>query len=321
MENKPIDLALILPCYNEEEILISSYSKLNEYFKKLIEKELISLKSTICFVNDGSTDKTWGIIENLTTEDENVSGLKLSRNFGQQNAMLAAMETLHNGYDCYITLDVDLQDDIAVIENMLTEYRNGNSIVYGVRDDRSTDSFFKRTSAKFFYKLMNFLGVETIYDHSEFRLLDNISLTELLNFKEVNIFLRGLVPLLGFNTSKVYYHRLEREAGVTKYSTGKLIAHAWNGISSFSIKPMRFILIIGFLTFFLSILISLWMIYIYWKGLSIPGWFSTLYPLLLLSGIQMMSIGMLGEYIGKVFLETKQRPRYIIEKFIANGVK
>lgn len=315
-----IKLAIILPCYNEEETLEESFSKLNKYFISLINEKLISKKSTLCFVDDGSTDKTWNIIEKLRSKHQNTIGIKLSRNFGQQNALLAGLTILHDQYDCYITLDVDLQDDITTIEKMLLEYNNGNSIVYGVRDDRSTDSFFKRISAIFFYKVMNFLGAETIHNHSEFRLLDNNSLMELLHFKEVNLFLRGIVPLLGFNTSKVYYKRLKRETGETKYPLSKMIALAWDGISSFSIKPMRFVLIIGFITFLSSIIISFWMIYIYMSGISIPGWFSTLFPLLLLSGIQMMSIGLLGEYIGKVFLEIKQRPRFIIEKYINNGL-
>jgi len=313
-----IKLAIILPCYNEEEALEESFSKLNKYFISLINEKLITKKSIFCFVDDGSVDKTWNIIEKLRSTHQNINGIKLSRNFGQQNALLAGLTILHDQYDCYITLDVDLQDDITTIEKMLFEYNNGNSIVYGVRDDRSTDSFFKRISAIFFYKVMNFLGVETIHNHAEFRLLDNNSLTELLQFKEVNFFLRGIVPLLGFNTSKVYYNRFERKAGETKYPLSKMISLAWDGISSFSIKPMRFVLIIGFITFLSSIIISLWIIYIYLGGLSIPGWFSTLFPLLLLSGIQMMSIGLLGEYIGKVFLEIKQRPRFIIEKYINN---
>ena len=316
--DSPIELAIILPCYNEEEVLNDSFLKLHVYFNNLLERKLISEKSTLCFVNDGSIDKTWDIIVQLKSKYQNVSGIKLSRNFGQQNAIFAAFATLIDNFDCYITIDVDLQDEISTIEKMILEFNNGNSIVYGVRDDRSTDSFFKRTTAVYFYKVMKFLGVETVYNHSEFRLLDNKSLSELLHFKEVNLFLRGIVPLLGFRTSKVFYKRQKREAGETKYPLSKMISLAWDGVSSFSIKPMRFVLVIGFITFVLSILISFWMIYTYVSGKAIPGWFSTLFPLMLLSGVQMMSIGLLGEYIGKMFLEVKKRPRFIIEEYINN---
>lgn len=310
----PVDLCIVIPCYNEEEILKWSYQSLKDKLQQLITEKLISEKSQICFVNDGSKDNTWSIIETICQEDTFVSGIKLSRNFGHQSALIAGLTAKVNNFDCYITIDADLQDDTNAIDEMVVRFIEGNEIVYGVRNDRTNDSIFKRGTAYFFYQLMIALKVKTVHNHADFRLIGNRVLIELLNFKEINMFLRGIIPLIGFKSAIVYYKRKNRLAGTTKYPLGKMLAFAWDGITSFSTTPLRIGVYIGVLTFISTIIISLWAFITYLEGRALPGWLSTVIPIALLGGIQMISIGVLGEYIGKIYTEIKRRPRFIIEK-------
>lgn len=309
-----VNLIIILPCYNEESILYLSFKQLHELFDDLVKRQVISQKSKICFVDDGSKDNTWKIVEDIQSQYSFVYGVKLARNYGHQFALLAGMSSFYNKFDAFITIDADLQDDTGAIEDMINEYNKGINIVYGVRDDRSNDSIFKRKTAEGFYKMMKFLGVTTIYNHADFRLMDNKAVGELLSFRETNLFLRGIVPLIGLNYTTVTYKRKERVAGETKYSLGKMLNFAWEGISSFSVKPMRVILVIGFLTFIFSMLITVWVLITYFQHKSIPGWASTIIPILVVGGVQVISIGVIGEYIGKIYNEVKDRPRFSIEK-------
>jgi polyisoprenyl-phosphate glycosyltransferase len=309
-----VKLCLIVPCFNEEEIIEISYSRLSSLLKGLIEKGLLSGSSKICFVDDGSWDSTWAKLEKISNADEKVSIIKLSRNFGHQFALLAGLDSMVNLYDIYITIDADLQDDITTIEEMIQKYKDGFEVVYGVRKDRSSDTVLKRKTAEFFYRIMKGLGVNTVYNHADYRLITNKVLIEFLRFREVNLFLRGIFPLVGFRNTCVYYERKIREAGTTKYPFRKMMAFAWEGISSFSTKPMRMVLYIGVITFLFSILVSLWALIVLIDGKSIPGWFSTIFPITVFGGIQMISLGIVGEYIGKIYNEIKDRPRYIIEK-------
>lgn len=310
-------LALILPCYNEEAVLESSFNRLELLFKDLITKDLITSDSKICFVDDGSRDLTWTIISELAQKSEFIRGVKLSRNFGHQYALLAGMESQAGQFDIYITIDVDLQDDITVIEQMIREYEHGAMLIYGVRDDRTSDTAFKRISAQAFYKLLRSMGTEMIYNHGDFRLIDDRVLREFLGFHEKNLYLRGIFPLLGFKTSIIKYSRSRREAGSTKYPISKQVALAWNGVTAFSNKPLRLILYLGLFTFVVSIILAIWATVIYLMGNTIHGWFSIIVPITLFGGIQMISLGIIGEYIGKIFTEVKSRPRYIIEKMIS----
>jgi len=309
-----VKLIIILPCYNEESILNISFKQLHTLFNDLTKRQVISDESKICFVDDGSKDKTWQIIEDLKTKHSFVSGVKLARNYGHQFALLGGLSSFYNKFDIYVTIDADLQDDIGVIEDMINEYKKGINIVYGVRDDRTSDSFFKRKTAEGFYKLMSSLGVATVYNHADYRLMDNKAVGELLSFRETNLFLRGIVPLLGLNYTTVSYKRKEREAGETKYPLRKMLNFAWEGISSFSVRPMRLILVVGLVTFIFSMLISIWVLLTYFQNKAIPGWASTIIPMLIIGGIQVISIGVIGEYIGKIYKEVKDRPRFSIEK-------
>lgn len=311
-----VKLIIILPCYNEESILEMSFNQLRILFDDLTSRKVISEDSKICFVDDGSQDKTWQIIEKLQSNHHFVSGIKLARNYGHQFALLGGLWTFYNKFDVYITIDADLQDDIGVMEDMINEYNKGINIVYGVRDDRTSDSFFKRKTAEGFYTLMKTLGVTTVYNHADYRLMDNKAVGELLAFRERNLFLRGIVPLIGLVYTTVNYKRKEREAGETKYPLGKMLNFAWEGISSFSIRPMRLILVIGLFTFAFSLLISIWVLITYFQHKAIPGWASTIIPILIIGGIQVISIGLIGEYIGKIYNEVKDRPRFIIEKTV-----
>jgi glycosyltransferase involved in cell wall biosynthesis len=309
-----IKLCLIVPCYNEEEILDTTYARLSKLLQELIAKGVLYESSKICFVDDGSRDSTWQILEKISYSDDKISVIKLSRNFGHQFALLAGLDSMVNLFDIYITIDADLQDDISTLEEMIHQYNEGNEVVYGVRKNRSSDTVVKRKTAEFFYHLMKGLGVNTIYNHSDYRLISNKVLIEFLRFREVNLFLRGIFPLVGFKNSCVYYERKVREAGKTKYPLGKMIAFAWEGISSFSIRPMRMILYLGILTFLFSLIISVWAIIVLISGKTVPGWFSTIFLSTIIGGIQMISLGIIGEYIGKIYNEIKSRPRYIIEK-------
>lgn len=307
-------LALILPCYHEEEILEHSYGELKPVMQRMVDSGLISSDSCICFVDDGSTDNTWPIIEKLQQENNYVIGIRLSRNFGHQNALVAGLETLHNMFDAYITIDADLQDDISVLDKMIKKFQEGNKIVFGVRNDRKSDSLLYRKTVQSFYKMMQGMGVNSVYNHADFRLIDNTVLLEFLRFNESNLYLRGIFPAIGFKQDNVYYARKVRVAGTSKYSVRKLIQLAWQGITSFSVKPLQLVLFIGIFLFFIAIAISIWALVEFLLGNTLRGWFSTIIPLTLFGGIQMLSLGIIGEYIGKIYLEVKNRPRFIVQE-------
>ena len=303
-------LAIIVPCYNEEAIIETTIKKLKEKLDELINNNQIDKNSFIVFVDDGSKDNTWRIINSQISN--NIKGLKLSKNFGQQNAILAGL--LSFDADIYITIDADLQDDIHVMNEMIEKYYNGCEVVYGVRKSRKNDSFFKRYSAESFYKFMKILGVEIVFNHADYRLMSKKIIENLKEFKEVNLFLRGIIPAIGFKSCKVYYDRLARSAGESKYPLKKMLSFAWDGITSFSIKPLRIISLIGFFVFIISLIIGIWAL---WEKFicrnTVAGWTSTIISLYFLGGIQLLSLGVIGEYIGKIYQETKKRPRFIIE--------
>jgi len=310
-----MQLSLILPCYNEEEVLEQTTEKLLSLFRQLIEASKIDSNSIIYFIDDGSSDDTWKIIKILSENHKHISGIKLSRNFGHQNALLSALLTVKG--DAVISVDADLQDDITMIEKMVDLYREGYDIVYGVKKKREADGALKRITAKGFYKMMHLLGSDIIYNHADFRLLSRRVIEHLKEFKEVNLFLRGLVPMVGFKSTSVSYDISERTAGESKYPLSKMLSFAWNGISSLSITPLRFITAAGFILFFSTLILT---IYSAWIALftseAVPGWASTVLPIYFIGGVQMLSIGVIGEYIGKIYLEVKARPRYIIEETV-----
>ncbi len=306
-------LLLVVPCYNEQEILEKTYSTLSMYFSELKERNAITADSKICFVNDGSRDSTWIIIDSICKRDSTIIGLKLSRNFGHQAALVAGLLHHKNQFDCYVSIDADLQDDLRAIDGMLEKYNEGSKIVYGVRNDRSTDSFFKRFTAETFYKLMQRMGVPTVYNHADFRLIDNQVLNEFSNFGETNLFIRGIIPMIGFQSDKVYYKRLEREAGESKYPLRKMLIFAWNGITSFSTVPMKLVLWFGIFNFVFAMGITVWVLVCKLFGFTVQGWTSIVLPMTFFSGSNMIAIGLIGEYVGKIYEEVKARPRYIIE--------
>ena len=306
-------LLLVVPCYNEQEILEKTYSTLSMYFTELKERNAITADSKICFVNDGSRDSTWIIIDSICKRDSTIIGLKLSRNFGHQAALVAGLLHHKNQFDCYVSIDADLQDDLRAIDGMLEKYNEGSKIVYGVRNDRSTDSFFKRFTAETFYKLMQRMGVPTVYNHADFRLIDNQVLNEFSNFGETNLFIRGIIPMIGFQSDKVYYKRLEREAGESKYPLRKMLIFAWNGITSFSTVPMKLVLWFGIFNFVFAMGITVWVLVCKLFGFTVQGWTSIVLPMTFFSGSNMIAIGLIGEYVGKIYEEVKSRPRYIIE--------
>lgn len=266
------------------------------------------------YVNDGSKDNTWNLIEEINKKEEYFTGISLSRNRGHQNALLAGLMTAKEYADVIISMDADLQDDINAIDEMLIKYKEGNDIVYGVRNSRKKDSFFKKTTAEFFYKFMKFLGVDVIYNHADYRLTSKRVLNNLENYKEVNLFLRGIIPLIGYKSDIVYYERDKRFAGESKYPLKKMLNFAWDGITSFSIKPLRFICILGFMILFVSIAIMIYTLIRKISGNTIDGWAFLSISIWFIGGLQMISIGIIGEYIGKMYNETKQRPRYIVER-------
>ena len=309
-------LYLAIPCYNEQEVLDRTSSLLRQKLLKLMSQNKISPESKIVFIDDGSKDNTWQMIDKLHSEDKIFSGIKLSRNRGHQNALLAGLTTIKDLCDMTISIDADLQDDIDAIDKMIDKYYEGNEIVYGVRSSRKTDTFFKRFTAQSFYKLMKFMGADIIYNHADFRLMSQKVLNEFVKFGEVNLFLRGLVPMLGFKSEIVTYERAERFAGKSKYPLKKMLAFAWEGITSLSVKPIKFITSIGFFIFFVSILMILYFLFQFINHNTIPGWTTIVISVWMLGGLQLISIGLIGEYIGKIYLETKHRPRFIIEKFL-----
>lgn len=307
-------LLLVLPCYNEEAILSITNNKLNAFYDTIIADKLISPESKICYVNDGSRDATWDIIDRLASENERILGVKLSKNFGHQNALLAGLFEYRGIFDCYISIDADLQDDLNAIVPMIEKYNEGASVVYGVRDDRSSDTFFKKFTAELFYKIMLRLKVPVIFNHADFRLIDNRIINELENYREVNMFIRGVIPTIGLKSDKVFYKRLEREAGETKYPFTKMLTFAWNGVTSFSTMPMRFVLWFGAFSFVLSACLALYVIFTKFAGYTTAGWTSTLLMMAFFNGSNMIAIGLIGEYVGKIYEEVKARPRYIVEK-------
>ena len=307
-------LYLVLPCYNEEEVLGETSKRLFEKLQSLIKNKIVSDKSRIVFVDDGSKDKTWTIIEHLTEQDKHFSGVKLSRNRGHQNALLAGLMSVRGSCDVTISMDADLQDDIDAIDGFLEEFNKGNEVVYGVRNSRKTDTFFKRVTARGFYKFMKAMGVNIVYDHADYRLLSSRALEALSGYREVNLFLRGIVPLIGFRSSTVSYDRRERFAGVSKYPLKKMLSFAFDGITSFSVKPIKYLSWIGFFMFIVSLGVLIYALLVKLFGYTVDGWTALMASIWMIGGIQLLSLGMIGQYIGKIYSEVKQRPRYIIEK-------
>ena len=311
-------LVIIVPCFNEEEVLLTSVKELFGVLNSLITNAKVSDNSKILFVNDGSSDTTWEIIRELTTQDKHFAGINLAGNVGHQSALLAGIEAVHDSYDISITIDADLQDDTSVIAQMVEENLQGADIVFGVRSDRKSDSWFKRFTAQAFYKLMSFLGADTVYNHADFRLLSKRAMKQLLSFKERNMFLRGIVPKIGYKTAKVYYERKPRKAGKTKYPLNKMISFAWDGITSLSIKPISLITGLGLFVVLASIIAFIYIFISFFSDSTNAGWTSLMASIWLLGGLQLFSIGVIGQYIGKTYLETKERPRFIVEEYISN---
>lgn len=309
-------LYLVIPCYNEEEVLADTAGKLDKKMKELMAEGLIDVKSRIIFVNDGSMDLTWKIIEDLHNKDTLFGGINLTRNRGHQNALLAGLMTVKDDADIVISLDADLQDDINVFDEMLRKNNEGYDVIYGVRNDRKKDSFFKRHTAQMFYKLTNKLGGDLIYNHADFRLMSRRALEGLAQFEEVNLFLRGIVPLIGYPSTIVEYERNERLAGKSKYPLRKMMSFAIEGITSLSIKPMRFVTGMGIFVFLVSIAMMIYAFVSYFTGRVVAGWTSILISVWAIGGMVLLGLGIVGSYIGKIYLETKKRPRYIVEKYI-----
>lgn len=307
-------LYIIIPCYNEEQVLPITSSMFLEKIKMLVEQKKISDDSRILFVNDGSKDKTWNLICNLSKIDRHFIGISQSRNRGHQNAVLAGLMEAKDKCDITISIDCDGQDDINAMDQMVDEYLKGCEIVYGVRSKRDSDTFFKRFTAEGFYKLLNWMGAEVVFNHSDYRLISSKVLKEFANFHEVNIFLRGMIPLVGFKSTCVYYERAERIAGESHYPLKKMLGLAFDGITSLSIKPIRIITFIGCLVAFFSFLGIVWAVISWFLGTTVSGWASMVCAICFVGGVQLLCLGIIGEYIGKIYLETKARPRYIISE-------
>ena len=313
MENK---LYLVIPCYNEEEVLPETSKRLKEKVTSLITKGKIDEGSRIVFVNDGSKDRTWELISELHKQDPMFSGINLSRNRGHQNALLAGLMTVKDHADMVISMDADLQDDIDAVDEMVEKYLNGVDIVYGVRSSRAKDTFFKKATAEGFYKLMNSMGANTVFNHADYRLMSRRALEGLAQFGEVNLFLRGIVPMIGYTTDVVYYERGERFAGESKYPLGKMLSFAVEGITSLSTKPIRLITGLGFFIFLISIIILIYSLVRHFMGETIVGWTTLMVSVWGIGGLILLSLGVVGEYIGKIYLEAKARPRFIVEEFL-----
>lgn len=309
-------LYIVIPCYNEEEVLLETATRLREKLHTLISKQIITGDSKVILVDDGSTDGTWELISRIHYSDRMFSGCKLSRNQGHQNALLSGLDCARGKCDAVISMDADLQDDINVIDDFIKKYEEGNEVVYGVRSSRKKDSFFKSKTAKVFYKLMSMMGAEVVSNHADYRLLGSKALEGLFEFNEVNLFLRGIVPLVGYKSAKVYYERKERFAGESKYPLKKMISFALDGITSFSIKPIKMISSLGIIFVLVSGIMLIYSLVSYFTGHSVSGWASLITSIWAIGGLQLLAIGIIGQYIGKVFLETKRRPRYIIEEFL-----
>jgi glycosyltransferase involved in cell wall biosynthesis len=309
-------LYLVIPCYNEEEVINETAKQLVSKLKCLMDKDKIDPESKIVFVDDGSKDRTWEMICELNNDNECIRGIKLSRNKGHQNALLAGLLTVKEEADMVISLDADLQDDINAIDEMVDKYHEGCDIVYGVRSQRDKDSLFKKYTAQGFYKFIKMLGVEIVYNHADYRLMSRRALDALEEHKEVNLFLRGMIPLIGFKTDVVTYERSERFAGESKYPLKKMLAFALEGITSFSIKPIRIITAIGSLIFTISLVFLCYFLVSHFRGYTVKGWTSTIVSVWALGGFQLLAIGMIGEYIGKMYLETKARPKFFVDKYL-----
>ena len=311
-------LYIVIPCYNEEEVLEKTRVELKKKMDTLIQAKKIDKQSRVIFINDGSKDKTWELIQKFYEEDKLFGGINLSRNRGHQNALLAGLLTVKEDADIVISMDADLQDDIDAMDEMIEKRRNGADIVYGVRNSRKKDSFFKRTTAQGFYRVMRMLGVDVIYNHADYRLTSRRVLDSLADYKEVNLFLRGIFPLIGFKSDIVYYERGERAAGESKYPLKKMLNFAWDGITSFSVKPIRLVLNVGILILILSFLMIFYSIIQKMLGNTVDGWTFIVCSLWLLGGIQMLSLGIIGEYIGKIYREAKARPRYLVTDYLVS---
>jgi len=313
ISQKPI-IGIVSPCYNEALVLPETSVQINEVLKDLVARNIISEKSFAVFVDDGSKDSTWMIIEEKASQLPHIKGLKLAGNVGHQKALLAGLLTFKDEADALISIDADLQDDVCVIEQMILKFKAGTDVVYGVRKERATDTFFKRNTALLFYKLMKTMKVNIIHNHADYRLCSQRVLRALAEFGEVNLFLRGIIPSIGFSKDVVYYDRLERFAGESKYPFRKMAAFAWNGVTSFSNYPLKLVTIIGFVVFFACLLMTGYALFAIHSGNVVPGWLSTVLPMYFLGGVQLFCFGIIGEYIGKIYSEVKQRPRYFIDK-------
>lgn len=315
--DKPAVLYMVIPCYNEEEVLGETSKRMQEKYESLISKRAISPESRIVFVNDGSKDKTWEMICQLHEKSPQFfSGINLAHNSGHQNAVLAGLMTVKDICDIAITMDADLQDDINAIDEMVQRYYEGNQVVYGVRSARKTDTFFKKFTAESFYRFMKLMGADVVYNHADFRLMSRRVLEELSGFKEVNLFLRGMVPLIGFQSCSVFYERNERFAGESKYPLRKMLSFAVNGITSFSTKPLKFITALGFIMSVMSVFAFIWAFVAKFCGFAELGWSSLLCSIWLIGGLQLFCLGIIGEYVGKIYAEVKHRPRFIVADFL-----
>ncbi|MCU9613376.1 glycosyltransferase family 2 protein [Caldibacillus lycopersici] len=306
-------LTIVVPCYNEEEVLPATIAQLSSVLAELTNLALIHEKSNLLFVDDGSNDRTWSLIAMESVRSPFVTGIKLARNVGHQKAILAGLEIAKTKCDCAITIDADLQDDISVIQTFIEKYHEGYDIVYGVRDSRDTDSFFKKRTALGFYRLMKRLGIPLVANHADFRLLNRRALTELSRYQEENVFLRGIIPLLGLHSTKIYYDRKERLAGKTKYPLKKMLSFALEGITSFSITPIRFITLLGGVLFLFSLVAGSYALMQKFFGYTRDGWTSLMISIWFIGGLQLVAIGIIGEYIGKIYQEVKHRPKYTID--------
>lgn len=311
-----VNLYIVVPCYNEEAVLPETSSRMLELMKQMRNDGLVNDKSRIVFIDDGSKDKTWEIIDSLTRAHKEIAGIKLACNAGHQNALFGGLMTVKDECDCVISIDADLQDDINVIPEMVKKFMNGCDVVYGVRNNRDTDTFFKRTTAQGFYRLMQLMGVKMIYNHADYRLMSARSVAALSQFPERNLFLRGMVPLTGFRSDCVYYDRNERFAGESKYPLKKMLSFAFDGITSFSVSPIRMISALGAIVCIIAVIMGIYTIYEKIAGNTDAGWASLMMSIWFIGGVQLLSLGLIGEYIGKLYKESKRRPRYIIEAYV-----
>ncbi|WP_018132120.1 glycosyltransferase family 2 protein [Effusibacillus pohliae] len=317
-EDVPPVLTIVVPCYNEEEVLPETIGRLSKVLDGLIRERLIAEESTVLFVDDGSRDRTWDIIVQYNQSNPYVTGLKLAHNAGHQSALLAGLMKAKQTSDCVISIDADLQDDVDVIREFILKFHEGYEVVYGVRRSRATDTAFKRSTALWFYRLMQWMGVDIVYNHADYRLTSKRVLDNLENFKEVNLFLRGIIPLIGFKSTEVYYDRHERFAGESKYPLKKMLSFAFDGITSFSVTPIRLVTVAGFLFFLISILAGVYVLVDKLQGDTVSGWASLMISIWFIGGIQLLSLGLIGEYIGKIYKEVKRRPLYIVEEELSS---